>query len=92
METIVTLDWDPPQGKGPEAIVDNYTISISPPPLYQPAKITILVPTSQLNVTLEHNVVYSINLTALNCVGESSPSLLPDIQFGKHPLVVSFSC
>ena len=84
-ETTVTLDWDPPQGRGPETIVDNYTISISPAPPYQPARIT--VPMSPLNVTLNGNIAYSINLTAVNCVGESDPSLLADIQFSKYSQV-----
>ena len=80
MSTMVTLDWDPPEGTGPEAVVDNYTITISPPSPYQPARITVT--TLQWNVTLEHNTVYSINLTAENCIGESEPSSLSNIEFG----------
>ena len=90
METTITLDWDPPQGRGPEAVIDNYTISILPAPPYQPAKVTL--PTRQLNVTLAHNIMYAINLTAINCVGESDPSLLTDIQFSKCTYVITFSC
>lgn len=79
METTVTLYWSPPQGTGPEAVVDNYTISISPAPLYQPARMVV---TPGSNVTLEHNVDYSINFTAINCAGESDPLVLPNFQIG----------
>ena len=74
METTITLEWDPPDGSGPEAIVDNYTISISPDPPYKPAINFVLLP--PWNVTLTHNVEYTINVTALNCFGESSPTVL----------------
>ncbi len=71
-ETIITLDWDPPQGIGPEAIVDNYTISISPTPPDQPA---IDQDSRPWNVTLGHTQLYTINATAINCAGESEPSM-----------------
>lgn len=74
METTITLEWDPPQGNGPESIVDNYTVSISPDPPYDPAINPTLLP--PWNVTLTHNVEYIINVTALNCLGKSSPSVL----------------
>ena len=78
METTVTLDWDPPQGTGPEAVVDNYTISISPMPPYQQE-----VFIQKFNVTLAHNVFYTINLTAMNCAGESEPAILSNIGFSE---------
>ena len=81
METTVTLDWDPPQGIGPETVVDNYTISTFPASPYQPARIIVF--TRHLNITLEHNIAYSINLTAINCAGESNLSILSDIEFGN---------
>ena len=81
MMTTVTLDWAPPQGSGPEAIVDNYTISISPAPPSQPALSPVFSP--PWNVTLSHNEVYSINLTAVNCAGESRAVTLPSIEFSK---------
>ena len=81
MSTTVTLDWDPPQGTGPEAVVDNYTISISPAPPYQPARLQ--VPSYPWNVTLAHNEIYSINLTATNCVGDSEPIALSNVGFGE---------
>ena len=78
METEVTLDWDSPQGTGPEAIVDNYTISISPTPLFQQE---VLI--QMFNVTLAHNVLYTINLTAMNCAGVSEPAILSNIGFSE---------
>ena len=81
METTVTLDWDPPQGSGPEAIVDNYTISISPTLPYKSANILVFL--QELNITLAHNFLYSINLTAVNCAGESKSVTLSNIGYGK---------
>ena len=89
METTITLVWDPPQGNGPEAIVDNYTISISPAPPNQPAN--ILVSSSPWNVTLAHNNVYNINLTAINCIGESKPVTLPDIEYSKRDISLYYT-
>ena len=69
METTVTLDWDPPQGRGSLAVVDNYTISVSPAPPNQPE--IIILQSLNWNVTLVHNEAYTINLIATNCIGES---------------------
>ena len=81
MVTTVTLDWDPPQGSGPGTVVDNYTVSISPDPPYQPA--TNIVPSPPWNITLGHNVQYNINLTAINCAGSTEPVELSGIEFSK---------
>ena len=79
-DTTLTLEWDPPQGSGPEAIVDSYTISISPDPLSHPGVNMNL--SSPWNVTLAHNTTYSIGITAVNCAGESDNFTLPDIEYG----------
>ena len=81
LETTVMLSWERPGGSGPEAVVDNYTISISPPPPYQPT--TNLVRSSPWNVTLTHNVEYTINITAMNCVGRSGSTPLHTVEFGE---------
>lgn len=81
METTVTLDWDPPQGSGPESIIDNYTISILPLPPYQPN--IVLVDSPPWNVTLTHNEDYTVNLTAVNCAGESETVTISSIIICK---------
>ena len=79
--TTLTLEWDLPQGSGPEAIVDSYTISISPSPLSHPG-INMGV-FSPWNVTLAHNTTYNIEITAVNCAGESRAFSLPDIEYSE---------
>ena len=79
--TTLTFEWDPPLGSGPEAVVDNYTISISPAPLSHPS--TNVVPSSPWNVTLAHNIPYTINITSVNCAGESDRFTFPDIEYSK---------
>ena len=77
----VTFDWDPPQGVGPEVIVDYYRIIISPAPL---SRTTInLVESSPWNVTLDYNTVYTAYIIATNCAGESGSLLLSGINYGK---------
>ncbi len=34
MDNTVMFEWDSPGGSGPEAIVDNYTITVNPTPVY----------------------------------------------------------
>ena len=79
-EVIGTLDWDPPLGSGPEAIVDNYILSFSPTPIHQLA--TINLPSGPVRVILSYDVHYNINLTAVNCAGESEPFIL-NVTFSK---------
>ena len=75
--TTVTLEWDlPPQDGSPAAVVNNYTIFVHPVPLSHSAVSLVFSP--PWNVTLSHNIPYTINITARNCVGESEPISLPD--------------
>ena len=70
METTITLNWDTPQ----DFVVDNYTLSISPAPQYQPENNLVSLP--PWNVTVSHNQVYTVNITAMNCLGSSGTAFL----------------
>ncbi len=79
----VTFEWDGAQGSGPEAIVDNYIVNITPRPLF-PSSVNML-PNSQLalEVTLNHNTIYMASITAENCAGRSETFVYPiGIQHG----------
>ena len=80
-DATVTFTWDPPPGSGPEAIVDSYTITITPMPVSHP--ITNVVTSSPWNVTLDYNETYTATIIAVNCAGESSPFILPNIEYSK---------
>ena len=80
--TTIAFQWDPPQGTGPEAIVDSYDILITPTPLSHPS-FNLLMSTAW-NVTLSYNVEYTIYISAVNCAGESSPAILPNIEFSEY--------
>ena len=81
----VMFEWDGPQGSGPKAVVDNYTIVISPMTLF-PSDVIVLpnFPLS-VNVTLNYNIIYNATITAENCAGESETLVFPRvIEYGKH--------
>lgn len=81
--TTIAFKWDPPHGSGPEAIVDYYTLSITPPPLSHPCMMVFdMIQSRQWNATLAHNTMYSINLTAVNCRGRSD-ALTYSIEYSK---------
>lgn len=80
MDKTVTFEWDPPQGTGPDVIVDFYWIFISPRSRSHP--LANIAFSSPWNVTLDYNIVYSANITAVNCAGESETFVLPDSEFG----------
>ena len=81
LNTTVTFKWDPPQGSGPETVVNSYTISITPRPVSHPRVNTV---TSRfLNVTLNYNVEYTATIIAENCAGISSVSMIHNIEYCK---------
>ena len=83
MNTTFTFVWDqPPQGGGPESIVDNYTISITPSPPSDPNTTTLPFPPSPFIVTLSHNQMYTLSLTAVNCAGQSEALTIVPEQIG----------
>ena len=75
----VMFEWEKRQSMGPEDIVDNYTVTISPRPL-DPSKEVIILPNSlmALNVTLSFNTNYTATIVAVNCAGESEALAYPD--------------
>ena len=81
-DKTLTFEWDLPRGMGPEVIVDYYWVSIAPIPLSHP--ILNFVYSSPWNVTVDYNTVYSANITAVNCAGESETFTLPDFEYGMH--------
>lgn len=64
---ITTLAWIQPLGP----TVDYYRISVIPVPPSHPGSTIVLSP--PWTVALELGTSYVINLTAINCVGESGP-------------------
>ncbi len=81
-DNTVTFEWDPPPGNGPETIVDNYTITITPVSVSHP--MTNVGLSSPWNVTLNYNVVYTATIVAVNCAGESESLELNNIEYGKE--------
>ena len=62
---MVTLQWDAPVGSA----VDNYNIAISPNPSSGVPPSTSV---TQTTITLQYNVNYTVQLTAVNCIGDST--------------------
>ena len=81
IDTTVTFEWDSPPGSGPVAIVDNYTITITPVPVFHPIINVVIAP--PWNVTLDYNVIYSANITAVNCAGGSDILTISAIEYSK---------
>ncbi len=73
--SILTFEWKSPTGKGPEIIVDNYTISIRNTAMS--SYVVVETAYTPWNVTdLSYNVEYEATLTASNCNGESRVDLI----------------
>ena len=82
LNTTVRFEWDPPQGRGPEAVVDFYQISIVPKPLSH--AITSVAYSILWNATIAYNMEYTVSITAVNCAGESNPFVLSGLEFSKN--------
>jgi len=79
--TTIRFEWDPPPGRGPETVVDNYLISIAPRPLSHP--INNRVNSAPWNVTIDYNIQYEATITAVNCAGESDSFVLSGLEFSE---------
>ena len=77
----ITFEWDPPQGSGPEVIVDSYEISVTPSPLSYSTPVTINSTT--WNTTLNFNIAYVATIISINCAGAGKPLSLQSIEFSK---------
>ena len=82
------FEWDSPGGSGPEAIVDNYTITVNPMPVSHPISNVVL--SGPWNATLSYNVIYTATITAVNCAGVSSTFTLPAIDYGKEIILYNY--
>ena len=78
-----TLEWDVTTQDG--NVVDSFIISISYALMSLPARNVIFSP--PWNITLVHNIIYTLSLTAMNCAGESKPTVLPEILISKCILI-----
>ena len=83
MEATVSLEWGAPQGSGPDVIVDYYNVSTSPRPPYQLASFLVSSQYQNATIILEHNEVYTIDITAINCAGESGQAVPLSVEYGK---------
>ena len=79
----VMFAWDEPLGSGPEAVVDNYIVTVSPSPLFPSANNTLPNTPLSLNVTLDYNTTYVVSITAENCAGLSQAFTLPEFEYSK---------
>jgi hypothetical protein len=83
----VTFKWNAPQGIGPEVVVDHYIISIISAQQFADSDVSEFL---VWNATLSYNTVYMVNITAVNCVGESEPYLIPLLRYCKP--IISRRC
>ena len=72
----VNVDWDPPVNNGGGA-VDSYTVETSP----ETAILRIFSGTTA-TLDLSYNERYVVSVTAVNCVGSSTPAMTDPVQFG----------
>ena len=72
----VNIDWDPPVNNGGRA-VDSYTVETSP----ETATVRVVSGTTA-TVDLSYNERYVVSVTAVNCVGSSTPAMTDPVEFG----------
>lgn len=89
----ILLEWSQPQGSGPQAVVDNYIIIITPLPLLL-SQVTMLPNYFQaLNVTLDYNTSYNATITSENCAGKGDTFVYPDvIEYSMYIEVLHYRC
>ena len=74
----VNIDWDPPVNNG-GGDVYGYTVEISP----ETAILRVISGTTA-TLDLSYNERYVVSVTAMNCVGSSTPAMTDPIEFGTY--------
>lgn len=75
----VVLEWDVPTGDGPQYIVDEYNLVISPGSVSHRSN-RVFIPFTIL--ILNYNVEYTATVAAINCAGVSSSNNIT-FKYGK---------
>ena len=78
----VNIDWDPPVNNG-GAAVDSYTVETSP----ETATVRVNSGTTA-TLDLSYNERYVVSVTAVNCVGSSTPAVTDPVEFGMSFFLV----
>ena len=66
----MTIEWNPPVNNG-GADIRDYTVSVSPSTQLSATVVT----STNVNVTAEFNVNYTLSIVATNCAGNSDPAV-----------------
>ena len=66
----MTIEWNPPVNSS-GANIHNYTVSVSP---FTQLSATVVTSTN-VTVTAEYNVNYTLSIVATNCAGNSDPAV-----------------
>ena len=80
----VNIDWDPPVNNGGGA-VDSYTVETSP----ETATVRVTSGTTA-TLDLSYNERYVVSVTAVNCVGSSTPSMTDTVEFGMYTITALY--
>ena len=75
--STLTFNWNIPEGPDFGAVIDHTTIHVIPRPPYQKSIKRVEHP--PWNITLEHNIRYTISAVFENCAGMSDVFILPVI-------------
>ena len=78
----VNIDWDPPVNNGGGA-VDSYTVETSP----ETAILRVISGTTA-TLDLSYNDRYVVSVTAMNCVGSSTPVMTDPVEFGMSTIII----
>ena len=66
----MSIEWNPPVNNG-GADIRDYTVSISPSTQLSATVVT----STDVTVTADYNVNYTLSIVATNCAGNSNPAV-----------------